>query len=141
MAEFEQQTRTAHLTMIQGVITRMASNSFALKTLAVTLTTGVVALLGAIPKPSSIYILAALLPILMFWWLDARYLQLERLYRRLYDDVRRGKVDDSFSMDTRAYQLEVASVARIAVSWSVVGIYLALIVVLAIVALGLKLGG
>lgn len=89
MAEFDQ-VRIAHLTMIQGVITRMAGNSFALKTLAVTLTTGVVALLGAIQTPSQLYMLAALLPILMFWWLDARYLQLERLYRRLYDDVRTG---------------------------------------------------
>jgi hypothetical protein len=134
------QNRIAHLTMIQGVITRMAGNSFTLKTLAVTLTAGIVALLGAIPQPSPVYGLAALLPILVFWWLDARYLQLERLYRRLYDAVRTGEADASFSMDARAYRPQEASVARIAVSWSVIGIYPALIVVL-VVALGLKLGG
>jgi hypothetical protein len=139
MVEFDQ-ARIAHMQMIQGIITRMAGNSFALKTLAVTLTTGVVALLGAIKNPSPIYTLAALLPILMFWWLDARYLQLERLYRRLYDDVRQGKMGDSFSMNTRAYSPEVASVARIAMTWSVIGIYLALLAVLGIVAVGLKAG-
>jgi hypothetical protein len=133
MAEFDQ-TRIAHLTMIQGVITRMAGNSFALKTLAVTLTTGVVALLGAIQKPSPLYTLAAVLPIVIFWWLDARYLQLERLYRRLYDDVREGKVDDAFCMDVRAYRDQVDSVVRIAASWSVIGIYVALLCVLTIVA-------
>jgi hypothetical protein len=140
MTEFDQ-TRIAHMQMIQNVITRMAGNSFALKTLAVTLTTGVIALLGAIQKPNPFYMLAALLPILMFWWLDTRYLQLERLYRRLYDDVRLGKMNEPFCMDTRAYRDQVASVVRIAVSWSVIGIYAALVCVLGIVAAGIKTGG
>lgn len=140
MSEFDQ-TRIAHLTMIQGVITRMAGNSFALKTLAVTLTTGVIALIGAIKNPSPGYTLAALLPISIFWWLDARYLQLERLYRCLYDDVRQGNAKDSFTMDTRAYRGEVASVVRIAVSWSVIGMYATLLGVLVLVAVGLKISG
>jgi hypothetical protein len=132
VAEFDQ-VRIAHMQMIQGVITRMAGNSFALKTLAVALTTGVVALLGAVQKPSFFYISAGVLPIAIFWWLDARYLQLERLYRRLYDDVRLGTMTDNFGMDTRPYRDQEASVHSIAWTWSVAGIYVALLTVLGIV--------
>jgi hypothetical protein len=125
--------RIAHMEMIQGVITRMAGNSFALKTLAVTLTTGVVALLGAIRKPSFFYVAAGLLPIAIFWWLDARYLQLERLYRQLYDAVREGKEGEPFSMKVGPYHEKVDSEWAIAWSWSVAGIYVALLAVLGIV--------
>jgi hypothetical protein len=131
MTEFDP-ARIAHLQMIQAVITRMAGNSFALKTGAVTLTTGVVALLSAIKNPTGVYVAAGVLPIAMFWWLDAKYLQLERLYRRLYDDVRRGAAGEPFGMDVRPYMREIAGVGRIAWSWSVAGIYAALLAVLVI---------
>ncbi|MGI9406405.1 MAG: hypothetical protein ACR2O4_08545, partial [Hyphomicrobiaceae bacterium] len=49
----------AHLGMIQNVITRMAGNSFSLKTLSVTLVTAVIALIGAIDNPKPLYIAAA----------------------------------------------------------------------------------
>ncbi len=78
----------AHLAMIQAVIARMASNSFALKSLTVTLCAGVIALIGAVSAPSKLYLIAAGGPVLVFGWLDANYLRLERLYRKLYDDVR-----------------------------------------------------
>ncbi len=132
MDKFDE-ARIAHLQMIQSVISRMAGNSFALKTLAVTLTTGVVALIGTIEKFNPIYLTAPLLPIAVFWWLDARYLQLERLYRALYDAVRQGAIDDPFSMNIAPYKDKVASAMRVAWSWSVAGIYVALLAVLGIV--------
>ena len=58
MSEFDQ-NKIAHLQMIQNVIARMAGNSFSLRTLAVTLTTGLIALLGSIDKPTPLYALAA----------------------------------------------------------------------------------
>jgi hypothetical protein len=58
--------------MIQAVITRIAGNSFALKRAAVTLTTDVVGLLGAIGKPNGLYLAAGVLPVALFWWLDAK---------------------------------------------------------------------
>jgi hypothetical protein len=57
-----------------------------------------------------------------------RDLQLERLYRRLYDDVRKGAMADPFGMDVRPYMREVEDVGRIAA-----GIYAALLAVLVIV--------
>jgi hypothetical protein len=127
----------AHLAMIQAIIARLATNSFALKTLSVTLCAGVVALLAAIQKPSLFYIVAALLPIIVFWLMDAKLLQLERLYRRLYDDVRSGGDLEPFDMRVDRYRTAVQPVIRIAVSWSVSAIYPTLLVLLAIVALGI----
>lgn len=141
MTDFDQ-ARIAHLQMIQSVITRMAGNCFALKAASVTLTTGAVALLSAAKSASSpYYVVAGVLPIVTFWWLDAKYLQLERLYRRLFDDVRRGEAGEPFAMDTRPYVKEVASVRRIAWSWSVAGIYAVLLAVLVIASITMGVVG
>lgn len=86
-----------HLEMIQGVINRMASNSFALKGWAVTLVAGIFVLAGK--DTDKIYFLVAYLPILVFWGLDSYYLLQERLYRALYDKVRLLPEDEvDFSM-------------------------------------------
>ena len=88
-----------HLQMIQGVISRMASNSFALKGWAVTLVAGIFAL--ASKDADTMYFLVTYIPVVVFWGLDAYYLQQERLYRALYDKVRTLSEDEiDFSMDT-----------------------------------------
>ena len=137
MSEVDQ-NMIAHLQMIQNIIARMAGNSFSLRTLAVTLTTGLIALLGSIANPTPLYALAALLPLFVFWLLDARYLQLERLYRRLYDDVRLGKTNEPFTMVIGLYSRQEKSVPMIALSWSVLWVYATLLVVLALIGIGLK---
>jgi hypothetical protein len=129
MAELDQ-ARIDHLHMIQGVITRMAANSFALKTLAVALSAAVLAYTGAVADPSPIIVLAALLPLVMFWGLDAQYLRLERLFRRHYDAVRRDEVQEPFTMDIGPYQQAEQHLFRIAFSWSVVIFYAPIAIVL-----------
>ena len=126
--------QAAHLAMIQAVIARMASNSFALKTLSVTLTAGIIALIGAIQHPNSIYAIAGALPVIIFWWMDAKYLQLERLYRILYDEVRMNHDHEPFGMRVNRYYSQVQPLRDIAVSWSIVPIYSVLIAVLVIIA-------
>lgn len=74
-----------HLKMIQGIITRMASNSFALKGWTVTLLVGIFALLGKGNGP--LWLLIGCIPVLFFWGLDSYYLRLERDYRALYKKV------------------------------------------------------
>jgi len=78
--------------MIQGVITRMASNSFMLKGWAVTLVAGTFVL--SAKDSNSLFFLIAYIPILMFWVLDSYYLQLERKYRVLYNKVTEQKPDE-----------------------------------------------
>lgn len=81
-----------HLELVQGVINRMASNSFMLKGWAVTLVAGIFSLAGN--DADKMYFLVAYVPVIFFWCLDAYYLLQERLYRSLYDKVRQNEEDD-----------------------------------------------
>ena len=92
-----------HLDLIQGVITRMAGNSFYLKGWCVTV---VAAILGLASKDSNKKLLAVVYyPIIMFWIIDGYFLFQEKLYRRLFDDVRKTDEENiDFSMDTRPYK-------------------------------------
>lgn len=93
-----------HLEMVQGVINRMAGNSFFLKGWMVTLVTAFFSLSDK--DENTVYFLLVYIPIFIFWLLDAYYLRQERLYRNLYDLIRNihpSKID--FSMDTSSSQL------------------------------------
>lgn len=85
-----------HLEMIENVIERMAQNSFALKGWAMTLVAAICALATAGSEHR--FVVVALIPILIFWFLDAFYLQKERKYRELFNKARAE--DLNFSMDT-----------------------------------------
>lgn len=86
------ENKVKHLELVQGVINRMASNSFMLKGWSVTLVAGIFALSGK--DADKLYFLVAYVPIIVFWGLDAYYLLQERLYRSLYDKVRRLKEEN-----------------------------------------------
>lgn len=99
------ENKMRHLEMIQGVITRMASNSFALKGWAVTLVAGIFALAGK--DVDKMYFLVAYIPIVVFWGLDSYYLLQERLYRSLYEKVRKlneGKIDFSMNANLQEFK-------------------------------------
>ncbi len=85
---------------------------------------------GAAPDPAPLVVLAALVPVLMLWVLDARYLRLERLFRRLYDTVRRGAAAEPFTMDVTRFEADEASTLAIAASWSVSWFYGTIAIVL-----------
>lgn len=91
----EQENRIKHLELIQTVITRMAGNSFLIKAWAVTVASALFALaLKQSSAPLPTFAMLALLPTLVFWGLDAYYLREERLYRALYDRVRKASDQD-----------------------------------------------
>lgn len=95
-----------HLEMIQGIINRMASNSFALKGWAVTLVAGIFALSSK--DADKMYFLVAYIPIIVFWCLDAYYLLQERLFRSLYGKVRKLRESEiDFNMDTSLPEFKV----------------------------------
>jgi hypothetical protein len=91
-----------HLTLVQGVVNRLAGNSFALKGWSVTLVSALLALATKDAEPR--LALVALLPALTFWGLDGYFLAQERLFRRLY-----AKLIDpnhqvpAFSMETEPF--------------------------------------
>lgn len=78
-----------HLDMIQRVIDRMGNNSFLLKGWAVLVIVGIFTFAGESTNVECI--LFTNIPLIVFWGLDAYYLQLERKYRKLYDYVRLTK--------------------------------------------------
>lgn len=73
----------AHLSIIQSVIQRMASNSAASKTYCITLVSAVLVIVADKGKPD--YALLAVIPILLFLVLDAYYLALEKAFRNSYN--------------------------------------------------------
>lgn len=89
-----------HLDYIQSVISRMAENSFKIKGWMVTLISALMALF--VNSEKSCFLLVAFIPIFVFWFLDAYYLQQERKFRGLYDDVIKGEVH-LFSMNIYSY--------------------------------------
>ena len=70
----------AHLTMMQGVITRMAENSRSCKVWCVTLVAAVLVLVARTGEPQ--HALIALVPTLLFLFMDSYYLALERAFIR-----------------------------------------------------------
>ena len=79
------ENRRQHLEFIQSVITRMNTNSFQVKGMAVAIAT---ALLGVYATTSNIiFIFLGIFPTLIFWFLDSYYLQQERKFRGIYNDV------------------------------------------------------
>ena len=82
-------SKEKHLEFIQGVINRHNSNSFMLKGWAITIASALYALGGTINQPFVIFI--ALIPIFLFWGLDAFYLTNERCFVDLYSSVAKGK--------------------------------------------------
>jgi hypothetical protein len=74
-----------HLEFIQGVITRMNTNSFQIKSWGITITAALLALYAN--SNNAKYLLVAIVPNLLFWFLDTYYLQQERKFRGVYNDV------------------------------------------------------
>lgn len=92
-----------HLEFIQGVINRLAANSFQLKGWSVVLVSAIFFLLGRKGAPELVAI--GLIPVFFFWGLDGYFLRQEHLFRDLYDYVRVLKDDAiDFSMETRLFR-------------------------------------
>ncbi|MFM2597714.1 hypothetical protein [Vibrio fortis] len=74
-----------HLEFVQNAVTRMNSNSFQIKNWSITVFTALFALYGS--NTNSFFLFIATLPTLVFWMLDTYYLQQERKFRGVYEDV------------------------------------------------------
>lgn len=97
------ESKLKHLELIQGVINRMAGNSFLLKGWSVTLTSALFALAAKDANPFFVYL--AYFPCATFWALDGYFLRQERLYRELYKEVagrRPNEID--FSMNAAKFE-------------------------------------
>jgi hypothetical protein len=98
------ENKRKHLEFIQAIISRMAGNLFFLRGWTITLISALLALfIKGSGSSNVIYFLIVLT--LVFWILDGYFLSQERLFRDLYNYVRKLKEEDvDFSMDISEYK-------------------------------------
>lgn len=89
--------KTEYLQMIQEPIGRMSTASAIFKGFSATIVSGIAALTYCEVK--TIILGLSFVPVLLFALLDIYYLQLEKKYRYLYDQVRTDEHEVDFSMD------------------------------------------
>lgn len=79
------QEKMQHLEFIQNNISRMNSNSFQIKGIAITIVTALLAIY--VNNNNICFLFLPIFPTILFWFLDSYYLQQERKLRGLYSDV------------------------------------------------------
>jgi hypothetical protein len=91
--DIESESVRTYLTLLQGVIGRMAANSAACKTWCATLVSAVLVLVMDKSKPRATFV--GLVPVVLFLLLDTYYLSLERDFREIHesftDKLHKGK--------------------------------------------------
>ncbi len=97
------EAKLKHLEFIQCVVNRLATDSFRMKGWTVVLVSALFVLLAREERLELAPVVLA--PVVVFWGLDGYFLWQERLFRALYDHVRR--LEDSeidFSMDVGPFR-------------------------------------
>lgn len=136
MSEAESQTHpdvVEHLKMIQNVVDRMARNSFWLRGWNATLAAAWLAFVARVGVEKTPEWYWPILPLLMLFSLDGYYLWQERLFRRLYDQVRQQETTD-FSMNTSPFLTREKYLSAV-FSWTTVFFHGAIGVLLVIILL------
>lgn len=116
------ESKHTHLEMLQGVINRLSHNSFLLKGWSVILVSAMFAL--AAKDAQILFVYLAYFPAIAFWCLDGYFLRQERLFRKLYDYVRKlpeDKID--FSMNTATVKDEVDCWAAVTISKTLIAFH------------------
>jgi hypothetical protein len=125
-----EENKLKHLDFIQNAIVRMAQNSFLLKGWTVTLVAGLLAFAN-IKELDYRYIILAYIPAIFFWLLDGYYLRQERLFRKLYDEVRlKNPQNIDFSMNTSHFNNEVDEWMNVCFSMTLRMFYLPILIVI-----------
>lgn len=102
------EAKLKHLEMIQGIINRMAGNSFLLKGWSLTLISAIFAL--TVKDSNQFFLYLAYFPCIAFWSLDGYFLWQERMYRKLYQDVAKKSAESiDFDMNAAKFKDEVDS--------------------------------
>lgn len=103
--------------LIQGVVSRMATNSFYLKGWMISLVSVILALTKdtIVATEIAYFNFTLCLPVLMFWYLDAFFLHKERCYRKLYEWViqNRKETDEHlYSLNYSRFEGQVDNVFK-----------------------------
>ena len=119
-----------HLEFAQGVINRMGQNSFLIKGWTVTLVSALFAL--AAKDSNQKFVIVAYFPTVVFWLLDSYYLYQERLFRKVYDHVRKETTVD-YSLNTKKFDKGFSDWASAALSKTILLFYGVVVLTLLII--------
>jgi len=122
-----------HLDYLQAVITRMNTNSFQIKSMAVTIVAALLALYAS--TLNVLFVFIPILPTMLFWLLDSYYLQQERKFRGVYNNVAGLKSDIAikvYEMPIHKFRGGKYSYFNVFRSVTIWPVYLPLIILLAI---------
>ena len=87
-----------HLRMTQAVVNRLGSNSFLVKGWSMTVIVAAMLLIARHDLENPYFVLVLVIPTLGFWILDGYFLWQERLFRKVYDEIR-VQSDTDFKMN------------------------------------------
>lgn len=94
--------------LIQSCISRMAQNSFMVKGWVITLVAACCAVSSLSLSEWKILFIFGALAIILFWYLDAYFLKMERLYRFKYEWVINNRLKkDEFAFDLNPYNKQM----------------------------------
>lgn len=127
-----------HLEFIQNIITRMNTNSFQIKGMAVTIVSALLAIYASEKNPD--FILITIFPLILFWFLDSYYLTQERKFRGVYNDLLKDNPNNlkPFEMRPDLYKGGKYSFWSVFFSKTIWTIYLIVILVMVAIYLYLK---
>lgn len=94
---FENTAIQNYLSTLQGVINRMAANSASCKNWCVSIVSAILVFSTSTKQPQSMWV--ALIPCILFAWLDAYYLSIERQVVQLYRDAVKKVQNNSITVD------------------------------------------
>jgi len=142
--ENKQENLHKELDLIQAVINRMAANSFEIKKWNLSIVAIVLAL-GKDDLKNNQHLLALAIVIgitvFAFWFLDAYFLRLERMYRKLYEYVIEHPDDPKrtrYNLNVSPYVKNVSSQLGVMFSVSLIPFYLIQLVGLVVLALVMR---
>lgn len=142
--------------LIQACIQRMSRNSFMLKGWTVAIYAAILALMkltidGTLDNPDTSWVdytrnwqwiavlFSFIVPLLVFWVLDAYFLRAERKYRIMYSWVlkerKEGNVEYQYDLETSRFDGQVASVFKTMFSKTLAVFYIPLVLFISIIAL------
>lgn len=102
------ENKTKHLEFVQANISRMNQCSFQIKGWMITVVTALLALFassinGETGQGNNLFIFIAVVPTIIFWILDSYYLQQERRFRGIYNDL----IGISHKVELREFEMPV----------------------------------
>jgi len=94
-----------HLEIIQGVVNRLGHDSFLIKGWSMAILVAGVVFIARSEIQSHWVVMAFLVPVIGFWILDGYFLWQERLFRKVYNEIRKQDSTD-FAMNIMKHKSE-----------------------------------